>query len=195
MVSTSKELDTGRENGNGKRKAEGEAIVGRAVTIQRRIGDRGIDDLACYRCGEVGHLKTDRVTGANCQATRCTLCHSFIWTNAHSARGCCNRSNQVFPNGNFSAGKSKSAGARGGNKSNGKANSSEGKSKKDKTNSGKEKASHYGPANGVSSTTTISSVPRELQQMRALLAQMESNHARSQNATARRVVTSAEDSD
>ena len=56
------------------------------------------EDLACYRCGEVGHLKTDRVTGAKCQATRCTLCHSFIGTNAHSARGFCNRSNQVFPN-------------------------------------------------------------------------------------------------
>ena len=73
VVRTSKELDTGRENGNGKRKAEGEAIVGRALTIQRRMSDRGIEDLACYRCGEVGHLKTDRVTGAKCQATRCTL--------------------------------------------------------------------------------------------------------------------------
>ena len=31
--------------------------------------------------------------------------------------------------------------------------------------------------------------------MRALLAQMESNHARSQNVSARRAVTSAEDSD
>ena len=128
VVRTSKELDTGRENGNGKRKADGEAIVGRAVTMQKKDVDRGIEDLACYRCGEVGHLKTDRVTGSKCQATRCTLCHSFIGTNAHSARGCCNRSNQVFPNGNFSAGKSKSAGSRGGNKSNGKANSSEGKS-------------------------------------------------------------------
>ena len=191
---TSKELNTGRESGNGKRKADGEAIVGRAVTIQRRIGDRGVEDLACYRCGEVGHLKTDRVTGAKCQATRCTLCHSFIGTNAHSARGCCNRSNQFFPNGNFSGGKSNSAGSRG-NKSNGKASSSEGKSKKDKKSVGKEKASHYGPANGTSSTTAVSTVPRELQQMRALLAQMESNHARSQNISARRVVTSAEDSD
>ena len=135
------------------------------------------------------------MTGEKCQATRCTLCHSFIGTNAHSARGCCNRSNQVFPNGNFSAGKSKSAGSRGKNKSNGKVNSSDGKSKKDKKNYGKEKASHYGPSNGVPSTTTVSSVPRELQQMRALLAQMESNHARSQNVSARRVVTSAEDSD
>ena len=79
--------------------------------------------------------------------------------------------------------------------SNGKANSSDGKNKKDKKNYGKEKASHYGPSNGVSSTTTVSSVPRELQQMRALLAQMESNHVRSQNVSARRVVTSAEDSD
>ena len=192
---TSKELNTGRESGNGKRKADGEAIVGRAVTIQKRIGDRGLEDLACYRCGEVGHLKTDRVTGTRCQATRCTLCHSFIGTNAHSARGCCNRSNQVFPNGNFSAGKSKSAGSRGGNKTNGKLNSSEGKSKKDKKSFEKEKASHYGPANGVSSSTSVSSVPKELQQMRALLAQMESNHIRSQNTSARRVVTSAEDSD
>ena len=180
---TSKELNTGRESGNGKRKADGEAIIGRAVTMQKRNGDRGIEDLACYRCGEVGHLKTDRVTGSKCQATRCTLCHSFIGTNAHSARGCCNRSNQVFPNGNFSAGKSKSAGSRGGNKSNGNANSSEGKGKKDKKSSGKEKASHYGPANGVSNT--VSSVPKVLQQMRALLAQMESNHARSRNVSAR----------
>ena len=62
VVRTSKELDTGRENGNGKRKADGEAIVGRAVTVQKRNGDRSIDDLACYRCGEVGHLKTDRMT-------------------------------------------------------------------------------------------------------------------------------------
>ena len=135
------------------------------------------------------------ILSSKCQATRCTLCHSFIGTNAHSARGCCNRSNQVFPNGNFSTGKSKSAGSRGKNKSNGKANSSDGKSKKDKKSYGKEKASHYGPSNGVSTTTTVSSVPRELQQMRALLAQMESNHARSQNVSARRVVTSAEDSD
>ena len=161
--------------------------------MQKRNGDRGIEDLACYRCGEVGHLKTDRVTGAKCQATRCTLCHSFIGTNAHSARGCCNRSNQVFPNGNFSAGKSKSAVSRGGNKSNGKSNSSESKGKKDKKSFGKEKASHYGPANSVSNT--VSSVPKELQQMRALLAKMESNHTRSQNTSARRVVTSAEDSD
>ena len=160
VVRTSKEMDTGRENGNGKRKADGEAIIGRAVTVQKRNGDRSIEDLACYRCGEIGHLKTDRVTGEKCQATRCTLCHSFIGTNAHSARGCCNRSNQVFPNGNFSAGKSKSAGSRGRNKSNGKANSSDGKSKKDKKNYGKEKASHYGPSNGVSSTTAVSSVPR-----------------------------------
>ena len=149
--------------------------------------------MACYRCGEVGHLKTDRMTGAKWQATRCTLCHNFIGTNAHSARGCCKRSNQVFPNGNFSAGKSKSTGTRGGDRSNGKSNSSEGKSKKDKKSFGKEKASHYGPSNGVSST--VSSVPKELQQMRALLAQMESNHARSQNVSARRVVTSAGDSD
>ena len=100
-----------------------------------------------------------------------------------------------FSNGNFSAGKSKSHGARGGNKSNGKTNSSEGKSKKDKKSSGKEKASHYGPAYGIASTTAVSSVPKELQQMRALLAQMESNHARSQNVSVRRVITSAEDSD
>ena len=54
---TSKEMDTGRENGNGKRKADGEAIIGRAVTVQKRNGDRSIEDLACYRCGEIGHLK------------------------------------------------------------------------------------------------------------------------------------------
>ena len=39
VVRTSKELDTGRGNGNGKRKADGEAIVGRAVTIQKRSAD------------------------------------------------------------------------------------------------------------------------------------------------------------
>ena len=195
VVRTSKELDTGRDNGNGKRKANGEPIVGRAVTIQKRSLYQDVGDIACYRCGELGHLKYDKMTGARCQATKCTLCHSFIGTNAHSARGCCSRSNQVFPNGNFSAGKSKSASGRGDNKSGGKSNFSEGKSKKDKRGVGKEKSSHYGPANGVASSTTISSVPKELQQMRALLAQMESNYARSQNVSARRVVTSAEDSD
>ena len=50
------------------------------------------------------------------------------------------------PNGNLSAGKSKSSGARGRDRSNGKSNSSEGKSKKDMRGVGKEKASHYGVA-------------------------------------------------
>ena len=102
------------------------------------------------------------MTGARCQATKCTLCHSFIGANAHSARGCCNRSNQVFPDGNVSAGKSKSAGARGGGKSSG--------------NSEGHELCWEGEIfslwswNGVPSSTTVSTVPEELQQMRALLA-------------------------
>ena len=193
VVRTSKELDTGR--GNGKRKADGEAIVGRAVSMQKKSDDRGVEDTACYRCGKLGHFKYDRMTGARCQATKCTLCNNFIGTNAHSARGCCKRSNQVFPNGNFSADKHKSSGARGSNRPSGKSNSSEAKSKKGGRGAGSEKVSHYGPESEVSSSISVSSVPKELQQMRALLAQMESNHARSQNTSARRVVTSREDDD
>ena len=74
-------------------------------------------------------------------------------------------------------------------------NSSEAKSKKGGRGTGSEKVSHYGPESEVSSSISVSSVPKELQQMRALLAQMESNHARSQNTSARRVVTSREDDD
>ena len=195
VVRTSKELDTGRDVSNGKRKADGEAIVGRAVTMQKRSGDHGVEDLACYRCGELGHLKYDRMIGARCQATRCTLCHSVIGTNAHSARGCCSRSNQVFSNGNFTGGKSKSTGAKGGDRSGGKSNFSKGEGKKGWKTAGKEKSTHYGPSYGASSSTDVTHVPKELQQMRALLAQMESNHARSQNSSARRVVTSREDDD
>ena len=57
---------------------------------------------------------------------------------------------------------------------------------------GKEKSSHYGPNNGTASATDV---PKELQQIRALLAQMESTYARSQGTSARRVVTSREDDD
>ena len=195
VVRTSKELDSGRSNGNGKRKAEGEPIVGRAVTIQRRSTDQDGGEIPCYRCGETGHYKYDKFSGARCAATKCTLCHSFIGSDTHNARGCCNRSNQVFSNGNFSAGKSKSAGAKGGERTVTKANPSQGKSKKMKSGVGKEKTSHYGPGSEVSSSSSVSSIPKELQQMRAMLAQMESAHARSQNASARRAVTSAEDSD
>ena len=130
VVRTSKELDTGRDVNNGKRKADGELIVGRAVSMQKRSGDHGIEDLACYRCGELGHLKYDKLTGTRCQATKCTLCHSVIGTTAHSARGCCSRSNQVFPNGNFTGGKSKSNVSKNGKGSGGKTNSSKGQSKK-----------------------------------------------------------------
>ena len=195
IVRTSKDLDTGHNNGNGKRKAEGEAIVGRSVSMQKKFDDHGVEDTACYCCGELGHFKYDRMTGARCQATKCTLCNNFIGTNAHSARGCCKRSNQVFPNGNFSADKRKSSGSKGNNKSSGKSNSSEAKSKKGGRGAGSERSSHYGPSNESSSSTSVPYVPKELQQMRALLAQMESNHARSQNTSARRVVTSREDDD
>ena len=41
----------------------GEAIVGRAVTMQKRSSERVVEDLACYRCGELGHLKYDKLTG------------------------------------------------------------------------------------------------------------------------------------
>ena len=45
VVRTSKELDTGRGNGNGKRKANGEPIVGRAVTIQKRSLYQDVGDI------------------------------------------------------------------------------------------------------------------------------------------------------
>lgn len=195
VVRTSKELDTGHRNGNGKRKAEGEAIVGRAVTIQRRDADRDVTDIPCYRCGEMGHYKYDKFTGARCSSTKCTLCHSYIGTDTHNARGCCNRSNHVFSNGSFSAGKSKSSGAKGGGRTVSKVNPSQGKVKKSKSGGGKEKSAHYGPGTEVSSSTSVSAIPKELQQMRAMLAQMESTYARSQNASSKRAVTSAEDSD
>ena len=63
-----------------------------------------------------------------------------------------------------------------------------------KRDAGKEKSSHYGPRSEVSTSSNSSDVPKDLLQVRALLAGMESSYARSRNATARKV-TSAEDSD
>ena len=192
VVRTHKEFDTGRNDS--KRKAHEEPIVGRSVTLQKKPKVNGDSrDTICYRCGESGHFKYNNITGAKCQATVCTLCHSFIGTENHNARGCCSRSNQVFPNGNFSNGNSKSGGRKG-NRNARTINPSQGKGKRGKRDAGKEKSSHYGPRSEVSTSSNSSDVPKDLLQVRALLAGMESAYARSRNATARKV-TSAEDSD
>ena len=121
----------------------------------------------------------------------CTLCHSNIGEDLHDARVCCNRSHQVFAGRNFKSPKQ-------GKREKNNASSTQPKGKRGKRDIGKEKATnYYGAGNNHSSSTsaTSSSIPKELQQARALVASLEAAyHARSNTASARRV-TSAEDSD
>ena len=189
VTRTQKEFDTG--HGNGKRKHEDETIVGRTVTLLKKSKSDANSEPICWRCGEAGHIRYNNATGARCHASVCTLCHSNIGGDLHDARVCCNRSHQVFAGRNFKSPKQ-------GKREKNNASSTQPKGKRGKRDIGKEKATnYYGAGNNHSSSTsaTSSSIPKELQQARALVASLEAAyHARSNTASARRV-TSAEDSD
>ena len=188
VTRTSKELDTGRTNG--KRKAHEEPIVGRTVQLHKKPRDNNNREMVCWRCGEAGHMKINNTTGARCHNSYCTVCHNVIGMEPHDARNCCSRSMQVFGNLKFPKMSRKERGE------NTSSTHLQSKGKRGRKN-GKEKSSYYGPKgdSNSSTSTSTSSVPKEIQQLRALLAFHEASHQARVNAATARRVTSAEDSD